>query len=79
VLELTPPHHQMGFGFTNLPLSTQGSKRQKTENTEAFKAMLAKRIRSLNRKGGSKIQQKVKIEIEMGEERKRAVGEGSAA
>jgi len=63
----------MGFGFTNLPLSTKKSKQQKTENAEAFKAMLAKRVRSLNRKEGSKIQQKVQKEIEMREERKRAV------
>ena len=69
----------MGFGLTNLPLSTRRSKQQKTENTETFKAMLAKRVRSLNRKEGSKIQQKVKIEIEMREERNRAVGEVSAA
>jgi len=46
---------------------------------EERKRAVGERVRSLNRKEGSKIQQKVKIEIEMREERKRAVGEGSAA
>jgi len=69
----------MGFGFTNLLLSTKKSRQLKTKNTEAFKAMLAKRVRSLKRKEGSKIQQKVKIEIEMREQRRRAVGEVRAA
>jgi hypothetical protein len=69
----------MGFGFTNLPLPTKRSKQQKPKIQRVIQSYAPKRVRRLKRKEGTKVQHREKIESEMREERKSAVGEVRAA